>query len=519
MPIPLRDVVSINEEVLPLTTLREYKAGANLDGYQGFVLRGIFGKADVKNKNNRVYSKKLWKNVVQSESLQQRIRNRQVLGELSHPDYTEPSLKEAAIIITSLQLDEATGDVIGEAIPAVGTPNGDLLVALLKLGVRPAVSSRGVGDVVNRNGVDYVLEDTYNYITHDLTLDPSVGTAWPSVFYKESVQEFRSDVTSILERYSGKLTESDRKVYNSLLESVQKHSNLKEAMQDFCSCNFPEKSSSCGCRKETTQVNKEKVMDENVKLKELIEKVGSLTQEKVELSNRIASITNENTDLKKKVAEGELFKARYEKTVGLVEDLTNRLNTEKQRAAKLQKESENAKTSLKKATEVIQETARRYRVLRDSHEELLAKRYPALYEKALSIIKEIRKRFIDQKRRLEAAEKKLRASTEVALAIQNKIKQEKIDKFLESELKPFGGREKFSKLLESVSTEEDAKKRVEAIRDMVKAGTFRASYVPNFGGESAKKLEESKKENNSSPIDHPFFTGQKKSIADLVSQV
>lgn len=143
--------------------------------------KGLFGICGVPTANGRIYPKKLIEREI--KRLDERMRNRQVMGELDHPDSGKTSLMRVSHIITRLSLD---GDnVMGEA-EILPTPNGKILRALVEAGVRVGVSSRGFGSTKATQEGDEVGED-FALNTYDFVADPSVRTALPRI-YQESVE-------------------------------------------------------------------------------------------------------------------------------------------------------------------------------------------------------------------------------------------------------------------------------------------------------------------------------------------
>jgi len=65
-----------------------------------YILEGIFGQIDQKNKNNRIYTESEY--VPQIEALQDKIKSSKLLGELDHPQTFYISLKIVYHIIEEL---------------------------------------------------------------------------------------------------------------------------------------------------------------------------------------------------------------------------------------------------------------------------------------------------------------------------------------------------------------------------------------------------------------------------------
>jgi len=87
-------------------------------------------------------------------------------------------LQRVAGKITHLSVDD-DGTVHGELEVVEGTPNGDILSALIDANCTVGVSSRGYGSVkMNEQGKD-VVQDDFNLLTFDVVTDPANATSWP----------------------------------------------------------------------------------------------------------------------------------------------------------------------------------------------------------------------------------------------------------------------------------------------------------------------------------------------------
>jgi hypothetical protein len=159
--------------------LVEAKTDTIKDLSKPLILEGIFATANVRNRNGRIYPRSLWERVLKDPEIIEQIRNGQMLGEAIHPTYLEPSYKEAAIKITSLRLEgdnvigtcEVLEDLIAPdgTLISRGTPNGNIIGALARRGVKIGISSRGVGDVDEYGYVIDTPENPFKLITFDCT--------------------------------------------------------------------------------------------------------------------------------------------------------------------------------------------------------------------------------------------------------------------------------------------------------------------------------------------------------------
>ena len=134
-----------------------------------YVLEGIFGEIDVKNKNQRIYTESEY--VPQIESLQQKIKAGKLLGELDHPSQFDVSLKNVSHIIEELYYDKEKKQVKGK-IRLLDTDAGKQAKALVDAGVPLQISSRAAG-AVESNGTVKIKQ----LFTYDLVADPGFENA------------------------------------------------------------------------------------------------------------------------------------------------------------------------------------------------------------------------------------------------------------------------------------------------------------------------------------------------------
>jgi hypothetical protein len=134
-----------------------------------YILEGIFGQIDQKNKNNRIYTESEY--VPQIEALQDKIKSSKLLGELDHPQQFDVSLKSVSHIITELHYDKATKEVRGK-IKLLDTDAGRQAKALVDAGVPLQISSRAAG-AVESNGKVKIKQ----LFTYDLVADPGFANA------------------------------------------------------------------------------------------------------------------------------------------------------------------------------------------------------------------------------------------------------------------------------------------------------------------------------------------------------
>ena len=146
---------------------------AKEDGGKNHFIEGIFMQSEQKNRNGRIYPRKIMEAAVDKYVTEQ-VKTKRAVGELNHPEGPTVNLDKVSHLIESL--DWNGNDVIGKA-RILDTPNGQIVKGLLDGGVQLGVSTRGMGSLENKNGVMYVKDD-FMLNTVDIVQDPSAPTAF-----------------------------------------------------------------------------------------------------------------------------------------------------------------------------------------------------------------------------------------------------------------------------------------------------------------------------------------------------
>jgi hypothetical protein len=144
---------------------------------QPVIMKGILQKANTENRNGRVYPLEILKR--EAKKYEEAVKERRATGELDHPDSAVVSLGNVSHMVTEMWWE---GDTLMGKVQILETPAGNILKGLLKSGVMLGISSRGVGSVKNRNGLDEVQED-FELIAFDFVSSPSTPGAY---LFKES---------------------------------------------------------------------------------------------------------------------------------------------------------------------------------------------------------------------------------------------------------------------------------------------------------------------------------------------
>jgi len=158
-------ITEMTQDVQYLTERRE-------DGKKSFYIEGIFMQADKENRNGRLYPKSVMESAV--DSYQQLIKEKRSLGELGHPPNPQINLNQVSHLITELKFDGS--DIYGKA-KVIDTPMGKIAQNFIEEGIQLGVSSRGLGSLKEKNGINEVQDD-FHLATVDIVADPSAPDAF-----------------------------------------------------------------------------------------------------------------------------------------------------------------------------------------------------------------------------------------------------------------------------------------------------------------------------------------------------
>jgi len=195
------------------------------NGKKNTIIEGIFMQAESKNRNGRIYPRAVMEKAVNKYVTEQVSRGRAV-GELNHPEGPTINLDKVSHRITELSWDG--NNVMGKAL-VLDTPMGQIVKGLVEGGVQLGVSSRGMGSLVQRNGVAMVGED-FILATVDIVQDPSApeafvngimeGVEWiydNGILKAQDVEKYE---TEIKRSSSSNLAEAQLKVWQDFLSKL-----------------------------------------------------------------------------------------------------------------------------------------------------------------------------------------------------------------------------------------------------------------------------------------------------------
>lgn len=178
---------------------------------------GIFIQSNIKNRNGRIYEDRILKPVIE-KYVKEYVNTGSAGGELNHPARATIDPERVCHRITELRWD---GDnVYGKAL-VLNTPMGNIVKGLIEGGFRLGVSSRGMGSLKDKNGIQYVQDD-FMLTTIDCVSDPSA----PSAFVNGILEgvEFIYDS-------SGKLVQHNVEIFEKNAINKIKRNGLSESAQ------------------------------------------------------------------------------------------------------------------------------------------------------------------------------------------------------------------------------------------------------------------------------------------------
>ena len=142
-------------------------------GEKNYFIEGVFMQAGQKNRNNRIYPSEILNKEVGRYTKEYVNKNR-AMGELNHPQGPTVNLDRVSHIIKELRVDG--NDIYGKA-KVMDTPMGKIAKNLIDEGAKLGVSSRGMGSLKEKNGINEVQKD-FMLAAVDIVADPSAPNAF-----------------------------------------------------------------------------------------------------------------------------------------------------------------------------------------------------------------------------------------------------------------------------------------------------------------------------------------------------
>jgi len=160
-------ITEVNEGIEIIT-----EAAAN--GEKKYTIEGTFLQGDITNRNKRKYPFEMLKTKV-NEYIKEFVEQKRAFGELGHPEGPTINLERVSHMITELHADGK--NFYGKA-KIMDTPYGKIVKNLIDEGAKLGVSSRGIGSIEEKNGVNVVKDDFRLSTAADIVADPSAPDAF-----------------------------------------------------------------------------------------------------------------------------------------------------------------------------------------------------------------------------------------------------------------------------------------------------------------------------------------------------
>ena len=168
----LKEHLSFTQAGIELLT----EEAADGSGGKTLYMKGICIEGGVRNANERVYPVDEIAKAVDTINSQIKTGH-SVLGEVDHPDDLKINLDRVSHMIEKMWMEGPCGYGKLKILP---TPMGQLVKTMLDSGVKLGVSSRGSGNVDDRNG--HVSD--FEIVTVDVVAQPSAPNAYPTAIYE-----------------------------------------------------------------------------------------------------------------------------------------------------------------------------------------------------------------------------------------------------------------------------------------------------------------------------------------------
>lgn len=195
-------------------------------GQKNYYIEGVFLQGDITNRNKRRYPiGTLMKEV--NRYNEQFVKQKRAFGELGHPEGPTINLERVSHMITELRCEGK--NFMGKA-KIMDTPYGKIVKNLIDEGAKLGVSSRGMGSLEERNGVNVVKDDFQLATAADIVADPSAPEAFVRGIMEgkewvwESGRLVEKDIVQIkkdiLKTNSRKLEEAKINAFNKFLRGL-----------------------------------------------------------------------------------------------------------------------------------------------------------------------------------------------------------------------------------------------------------------------------------------------------------
>lgn len=180
----------------------------SVNGKKYMYITGPFMRSEIVNGNGRKYPLRVMENAVNKYN-ETYIKENRAFGEISHPSSHTINLDRVSHLIVSLVREG--NDFIGKA-KILETPMGLIAQKIMEGGGKLGVSSRGLGTLVEQNGIKIVQDDFRLATAADIVSDPSAPNAFVTGLMENAEWVFENGLWSqeTLEQAKKRINEAKR---------------------------------------------------------------------------------------------------------------------------------------------------------------------------------------------------------------------------------------------------------------------------------------------------------------------
>lgn len=137
-------------------------------------ITGQVGQVDLVSQNGYRYKTDFWEKVLSDPATKSAIDNREMLGTIEHPDDDEAYLRtpyeQASHVVISAWIDNHNPFA---TLGLLNNDKGNAIKALIDIGHKPGVSTRGLGSIEQDSVSQFVSDEAYILLGWDLVRNPN----------------------------------------------------------------------------------------------------------------------------------------------------------------------------------------------------------------------------------------------------------------------------------------------------------------------------------------------------------
>lgn len=159
--------------LLKETTDFQYKTLETAEKKDGELrVTGLIQRANALNHNGRVYSNEIMFPKIE-QYIETKVKPKKAYGEAGHLDSATVEFERVSHIIDEIWFE---GDEVYANVRVLPTEKGKMIKVFFDCGTTVGISSRALGTVTERNGINYVNNDLH-FVCWDFVTEPSTHQA------------------------------------------------------------------------------------------------------------------------------------------------------------------------------------------------------------------------------------------------------------------------------------------------------------------------------------------------------